>query len=121
MDHLEYSYKVIEQEEDVAAFFDDDSSMPKEETEIDADEKLIDIVKGYKSLYDKLSPDYKNKQIRENAWKEISETMGQAGKWCAKNWKCIHSSVKCSGLINNLFHIFSWRCNEQMEEAERKV
>lgn len=45
------------------------------------DLKLIELVKAHKCLYDAKNERYKNAQIRDNVWKEISDEMKQPGKY----------------------------------------
>lgn len=40
------------------------------------DEKLAELVRNYPVLYDKSSPYFKNKQMKNAAWKEIAASLG---------------------------------------------
>lgn len=46
--------------------------------EID-DSSLIDYVSQYPYLYDKTNKSYKNKIVRENAWKTIASLLSEKG------------------------------------------
>ena len=38
-------------------------------------EKLIEAVRGFRSLWDVQNPGYKDRRKRENAWKEVSNAV----------------------------------------------
>ena len=46
------------------------------------DRKLIELVRAYKCLYDSNNKNYKDAQIRDYAWKKISNEMKQPGEYC---------------------------------------
>lgn len=44
------------------------------------DEKLIEAVAKHPSLYDLHCPLYKDQVVKDNAWKEVAESVGRSGK-----------------------------------------
>ena len=50
------------------------------EQNLEFDEILIDLVEKYSILYDKKSKGYRNKQMKANCWREISNVTGKSGK-----------------------------------------
>ena len=40
------------------------------------DENLAELVRNFPVLYDKSSPDFKNKQMKNAAWKDVARSLG---------------------------------------------
>ena len=50
-------------------------------TAISFDEKLAEEVRKFPILYDKSSPDFKNRQMKVDSWKSVAQSLGlQTGK-----------------------------------------
>jgi len=45
------------------------------------DELLIDLVRSRPYLYDKIANNYKNAQLKDNAWKEMAEILNISSKF----------------------------------------
>lgn len=58
------------------------------------DEKLVEIVAKYPSLYDKQNSIYKRQVVKDNAWKEIAEHLGRSAEDCKKRWRNIRDTYK---------------------------
>lgn len=54
--------------------------MSKKFSSVD-DERLIENVREFPSLYDHENKDFKDFQIRENTWQLISDILGKSGKY----------------------------------------
>ena len=44
------------------------------------EDKLVDIWPKFPCIYNVRSPDFKNRDLREKAFEEIAEKLGQSGK-----------------------------------------
>lgn len=62
------------------------------------EELLINLVQGYKELYDLQDPHYDDQQRRDNIWKEIGDIMKESGKY--------HCQVFISYVITIITHLY---------------
>ena len=62
-------------------------------------EELSEAVRGYPCLYDKSKKEYKDKNVTENAWKEVAKCLSfiEKGKFC-------YYLCGCHSLYNNLIN-----------------
>ncbi|CAH1159840.1 unnamed protein product [Phaedon cochleariae] len=56
------------------------------------DSKLIELVRQHPCLYDPKNPQYKNLNIRDNVWENISEAMGQPVEDCRSRWRNVRDT-----------------------------
>lgn len=49
---------------------------------MEADEALIDAVRGYPCLYNNRISDFKVQLKKENAWSAIAQMLGRSGEYC---------------------------------------
>ncbi|CAH0559237.1 unnamed protein product [Brassicogethes aeneus] len=49
-------------------------------------ELLINLIQGYPHLYDKSSMNFKDLQMKENSWQQISEELGIPANDCQRIW-----------------------------------
>ena len=54
--------------------------------------KLIEAVKGYIFIYDKSCKLYRNKTAIENAWDDISKTLGIPAAQCISRWQSLRNN-----------------------------
>ncbi|KAL4714853.1 hypothetical protein ACJJTC_012525 [Scirpophaga incertulas] len=59
-------------------------------------EKLIDIVKGYKLIYDVNHKDYSDYQKKIETWNEIGLKLKTSGKECKRSWTLLRDSFRRS-------------------------
>ena len=59
-------------------------------------EMFIDIIRAYPALYDLKNEDYKNKNVKENCWREVSEKVGSHSTIdeVKKRWKSLRDQYR---------------------------
>ncbi|XP_063235276.1 transcription factor Adf-1-like [Bacillus rossius redtenbacheri] len=60
------------------------------------DEKLIDLVREHRVLYDLHHCKYKDSIVRENVWKEIAASLNKGAEDCKTRWRTIRDSYRKS-------------------------
>ncbi|XP_060861708.1 uncharacterized protein LOC132938721 [Metopolophium dirhodum] len=58
------------------------------------DEKLIEVVRNYPVIYKLSDKNYKDNCIKDNVWKEISQSIGKNVNDCKTRWRTIRDSYK---------------------------
>lgn len=58
---------------------EEDPDIDESQNTKEADELLIDAVRGYPHLYDQKSRDFKDSVMKENSWREIAVMMNMTG------------------------------------------
>ncbi|XP_045491267.1 uncharacterized protein LOC123704468 [Colias croceus] len=58
------------------------------------EELLINLVQGYKELYDLQDPHYDDQQRRDNIWKEIGDIMKESATACRERWRRVRDNYR---------------------------
>ncbi|XP_025203853.1 transcription factor Adf-1-like [Melanaphis sacchari] len=87
-----------------------------------SEENLIENVRAHTSLYDMFSEDYRDQNVRKEAWVEIGDALKIPADKCKSEWtklrNCFLNSIrrrrqKTSG--QSAKHIPAWKFSKQME------
>ncbi|KAF5299022.1 hypothetical protein FQR65_LT19541 [Abscondita terminalis] len=55
------------------------------------DEKLIEVVQLFRQVYDKGHPEFKNKRVKENAWRTIAEMLERTEEDCEQRFSLLRN------------------------------
>ncbi|KAK4884197.1 hypothetical protein RN001_000468 [Aquatica leii] len=78
------------------------------------DRYLIDLVREFEVIYNKLHVDFKNKSIRMNAWNTIGEVLGTEGNACEQRFNVLRAKYnverkKMSSLLSGSSSSKDWK------------